>query len=114
MSTSTPATSTPATSAAAAAAAPPTDAAASGVTIASLTAALQEKVGASHVELVDTSGGCGQMFEATIVSDLFVGKTTLMRHRAVNAALKAEIGAVHAWTQRCFTAAEWEKRGGKV
>lgn len=55
-------------------------------------------------------GGCGQSFEAKIVSHLFVKKTTLARHRLVNAALKTEIAAIHAWTPRCFTPEEWERK----
>lgn len=55
-------------------------------------------------------GGCGQSFEAKIVSPLFAKKTTLARHRLVNAALKTEIAAIHAWTPRCFTPEEWERK----
>lgn len=54
--------------------------------------------------------GCGQSFEATIVSSLFEKKRTLARHRLVNAALKIEIAAIHAWTPRCFTPEEWKRR----
>jgi stress-induced morphogen len=55
-------------------------------------------------------GGCGQMFEATIISPAFAKKTTLARHRLVNGILKQEIAAIHAWTPKCFTVEEWEKR----
>lgn len=50
------------------------------------------------------------MFEALIVSPQFEKKTTLARHRLVNGVLKAEIAAIHAWTPKCFTPAEWEKK----
>ncbi|KAB2575515.1 BolA protein [Lasiodiplodia theobromae] len=82
----------------------------SGVTPESLKAALEEKVGAVHVEIADLSGGCGQMFEAIIVSPQFEKKTTLARHRLVNAALKEQIAAIHAWTPKCHTPEEWEKK----
>jgi stress-induced morphogen len=59
-------------------------------------------------------GGCGQMFEAIIVSVQFEKKMTLARHRLVNAALKEEIAAIHAWTPKCFTPAEWEKKRGSA
>lgn len=59
------------------------------------------------------TGGCGQIFEATIVSPEFKGKMTLARHRLVNTALKEEISKVHAWTQKCFTEEEWEKKKEK-
>jgi stress-induced morphogen len=50
------------------------------------------------------------MFEAIIVSPQFEKKTTLARHRLVNSTLKAEIAAIHAWTPKCFTLQEWEKK----
>ena len=50
------------------------------------------------------------MFQAVIVSPQFEKKTTLARHRLVNSTLKEEIAAIHAWTPKCFTPAEWEKR----
>jgi stress-induced morphogen len=43
-------------------------------------------------------------------SSKFKGKTTLMRHRLVNGELKEEIAKVHAWTQKCYTEEEWEKK----
>lgn len=52
------------------------------------------------------------MFEAIIVSPDFAGKTTLARHRLVNATLKQEIAAIHAWTPKCFTPEQWEKKMG--
>lgn len=55
-------------------------------------------------------GGCGQMFEAIIVSPQFTKKTTLARHRLVNNTLKEEIAAIHAWTPKCHTPEEWEKK----
>jgi stress-induced morphogen len=50
------------------------------------------------------------MFEAIIVSAQFEKKMTLARHRLVNGALKDEVAAIHAWTPKCFTPAEWEKK----
>ncbi|KFY08180.1 hypothetical protein V492_06467 [Pseudogymnoascus sp. VKM F-4246] len=81
---------------------------ASGVTVAGLKATLTEKIGATHVEIEDMSGGCGQAFSAIIVSPEFAKKTTLARHRLVNTALKAEIAAIHAWTPKCYTPEQWE------
>nr|POE74365.1 putative bola-like protein c8c9.11 [Quercus suber] len=86
--------------------------ASSGITPETLTSLLQSKLGASHVDIADLSGGCGQMYEAFIVSPQFAKKTTLARHRLVNGALKEEIAAIHAWTPKCFTPEEWEKRQG--
>ena len=50
------------------------------------------------------------MFEAIIVSPQFAKKTTLARHRLVNNTLKQEIATIHAWTPKCFTPEEWEKK----
>jgi len=82
----------------------------SGVTAASLTATLKEKLNASHVQIEDMSGGCGQAFNAIIVSEEFEKKTLLARHRLVNSALKEEIAAIHAWTPKCLTPEQWEKQ----
>jgi stress-induced morphogen len=104
----------------------------SGITPDSLETTLKEKLEASHVDISDLSGrlylilhnfscvslivrcpgGCGQMFEAIIVSPQFAKKTTLARHRLVNNVLKEEIAAIHAWTPKCFTPEEWEKKKG--
>ncbi|KAH0290279.1 bola-like protein [Aureobasidium namibiae CBS 147.97] len=86
----------------------------SGVTPESLKATLFEKLEAHHVDIQDLSGGCGQMFEAIIVSPQFEKKTSLARHRLVNNTLKAEIAAIHAWTPKCMTPAEWEKKKGSL
>ncbi|KAL1590744.1 hypothetical protein WHR41_00546 [Cladosporium halotolerans] len=84
----------------------------SGITADSLAATLRSKLDAAHVDIQDLSGGCGQMFEAIIVSSQFEKKMTLARHRLVNSVLKEEIAAIHAWTPKCFTPAEWEKKKG--
>ncbi|KAF2853908.1 bola-like protein [Plenodomus tracheiphilus IPT5] len=85
---------------------PPT----SGVTMEAIKRKLEQGMQAVHVEIEDMSGGCGQMYEAIIVSPQFTKKTTLARHRLVNATLKEEIAAIHAWTAKCHTPEEWEKK----
>lgn len=60
------------------------------------------------------SGGCGQVFAVVIVSNDFQGKSKLMRHRLVNTALKEEIAAIHAFTQKGFTRDEWKAQGGSL
>ncbi|KAL8286392.1 hypothetical protein RQP46_004409 [Phenoliferia psychrophenolica] len=62
----------------------------------------------THVQVFDVSGGCGSMFEVVIVSPSFEGKTTLKRHREVNALLKDEIAELHAFTQKTFTPKQFE------
>ncbi|KAF2240743.1 bola-like protein [Trematosphaeria pertusa] len=85
-------------------------AASSGVTPEAIKRKLEQGLGATYVEIEDMSGGCGQMFEAIIVSPQFAKKTTLARHRLVNGVLKEEIAAIHAWTPKCHTPEEWEKK----
>jgi len=80
------------------------------ISVSTLEEILRRKLNASHVDVQDMSGGCGQSFEVIIVSPDFKGKTTLARHRLVNNMLKDEIAKVHAWTQKCYTEEEWEKR----
>ncbi|KAM0794441.1 bola protein [Usnea florida] len=82
----------------------------SGITTETLQKTITEKLEAKHVDIEDMSGGCGQMFQAMIVSPLFEKKNSLARHRLVNSALKTEIAAIHAWTPKCFTPEEWEKK----
>jgi stress-induced morphogen len=89
---------------------PVNDAANSGITIADLTAKINDRLQATHVDIQDQSGGCGQMYEAVIVSTVFEKKMTLARHRLVNAALKEEIKTIHAWTAKCLTPEEWAKK----
>ncbi|CEJ91958.1 Putative BolA domain-containing protein [[Torrubiella] hemipterigena] len=87
----------------------------SQITDASLKAAITTRLEATHVEVTDMSeGGCGQAFTTLIVSSKFSGLNSLKRHRLVNAALKEEIAAIHAWTAKCQTPEEWERDAGKV
>lgn len=43
------------------------------------------------------------------MSTKFQGLNSLKRHRLVNASLKDEIAAIHAWTAKCQTPEEWER-----
>jgi len=79
----------------------------------SLTSTLQSKLKTTHIQIEDMSGGCGQAFNAVIVSPEFEGKSLLQRHRLVNGVLKAEIAAIHAWTPRCLTPGQWDKEREK-
>ncbi|XP_016199786.1 protein BOLA2-like [Arachis ipaensis] len=57
---------------------------------------LKSKLNPTHLEVVDTSGGCGASFVVEIVSEEFEGKRLLERHRMVNAALEEEMKEIHA------------------
>ncbi|KAI1305070.1 bola protein [Xylaria venustula] len=75
----------------------------------SLKTALTDRLKATHVEVTDMSGGCGQSFTSLVVSPVFTGQNSLKRHRTVNAALRDEIAAIHAWSAKCQTPEEWER-----
>ncbi|KAM3479107.1 hypothetical protein MY5147_001850 [Beauveria neobassiana] len=82
------------------------------ITDASMREIIVQRLAAVHVEVADMSGGCGQAFTSLIVSPQFRGLGALKRHRLVNAALKDEIAAIHAWTAKCQTPEEWESTRG--
>ncbi|BGP23164.1 bolA family protein [Rhodotorula toruloides] len=63
---------------------------------------------ATHAQVFDVSGGCGDSYEVIIVSPSFAGKTTLKKHREVNDKLKDEIAQLHAFTQKTFTPEQFE------
>ncbi|CAK7222210.1 hypothetical protein SBRCBS47491_004788 [Sporothrix bragantina] len=79
-----------------------------------LVSALRTKLQAENVVITDVSGGCGQAFTAIIVSPQFTGLNSLKRHRLVNAALREEIKAIHAWSAKCHTPEEWAKESNKA
>ena len=84
------------------------------ITPESLTSKLQQSINITHINVEDMSGGCGQAFNAIIVSPEFEKKTLLARSRLVNGALKDEIRAIHAWTPRCLTPEQWEKEQERI
>ncbi|KAJ5482913.1 bolA-like protein [Penicillium diatomitis] len=83
----------------------------SGVTAELLQKKLEVELEAKTVKIEDLSGGCGQAFQAVIVSDKFAGKNLLARHRLVNSVLKEEIPKIHAWTPKCYTTEQYQALG---
>ena len=74
-----------------------------------------------HLEVLNESGahnvpvGSETHFKVVLVSEDFAGKRLLARHRAVNAALAAELaGGVHALALHTYTADEWRERFGSA
>lgn len=54
-------------------------------------------------------------FKVVIVSDEFLGKSLVQRHRAVNALLAEQLaGPVHALSMHTHTTEEWRLKGGQV
>ncbi|KAM4677943.1 bolA-like protein 3 [Discoglossus pictus] len=67
-----------------------------------ITQVLKEKFPlASHVRVVDISGGCGAMYEIHIESEDFKEKRTVQQHQMINKALQEEIKSMHGL--RIFT-----------
>jgi BolA family transcriptional regulator, general stress-responsive regulator len=59
--------------------------------------------------------GSESHFKLVIVSAEFEGKPLIRRHQAVNAILETELrDDIHALSMETLTAADWEKRGGRV
>ncbi|KAJ4843616.1 BolA-like protein 2 [Turnera subulata] len=72
---------------------------------------LQSKLNPSHLEVIDTSGGCGASFEIEIVSEQFEGKRLLERHRLVNGALVEEMKEIHALSiKKAATPDQWRQQ----
>ena len=81
-----------------------------GISSAELESKIRELLKAETVQVIDVSDGCGQAFEVVIVSDLFMGKSTLARHKMVNEALKKEISEIHAFSQKTLTCAQFAQQ----
>lgn len=71
---------------------------------------LTKELDAVHVEVTDESDGCGAKFSVLIVSDKFVGKPLLARHRLVNSILQEELKSIHAFTQKTLTSEQWKAK----
>lgn len=82
---------------------------------------LRERLGATHVEVVDEShlhaghagakGGAGH-FRVTIVSERFAGLTRVAAQRLVYDALAEEMGPeIHALAIRAWTPEQWRAQG---
>ncbi|MFS8884168.1 BolA family transcriptional regulator [Synechococcus sp. R55.3] len=80
---------------------------------------LTEKLQALHVQVEDEShlhighgGGTGGHYRVQVVSPLFVGKTTLQRHRLVYAALAEQMGwSIHALALQTYSPGEVSAQG---
>ncbi|XP_072077970.1 protein BOLA2-like [Arachis hypogaea] len=71
---------------------------------------LKSKLNPTHLEVVDTSGGCGASFVVDIVSEEFEGKRILERHRMVNAALEEEMKEIHTLSvKKAVTPEQWKQ-----
>eukprot|EP00191_Tetraselmis_sp_GSL018_P013008 CAMPEP_0177588024 /NCGR_PEP_ID=MMETSP0419_2-20121207/5992_1 /TAXON_ID=582737 /ORGANISM="Tetraselmis sp., Strain GSL018" /LENGTH=79 /DNA_ID=CAMNT_0019078169 /DNA_START=405 /DNA_END=644 /DNA_ORIENTATION=+ len=62
---------------------------------------LKSGLSAVEAEVKDMSGGCGTMFNISVVSDKFHGLSTVQQHKAVTSVLKDEISSWHGFTLQC-------------
>ncbi len=59
--------------------------------------------------------GSESHFKVTVVSNEFVGKMLVARHRMLNQLLKDELaGPVHALSLHTLTPAEWQEKHGEI
>ncbi|KAL4223492.1 BolA IbaG [Mactra antiquata] len=80
------------------------------ITVDQLKQKLENELEATHLDIVDTSDGCGAKFQALIVSPKFDGKPLLQRHRMVNTAIETEMKEIHAFQMKTLTPEQWEKQ----
>jgi len=90
-------------------------------TAARLDDTLKSKFAPLHLEIVNESGmhnvppGSESHFKVTLVTEQFIGKPLVQRHRAVNQALSDELaGGIHALALHTLTPEEWFAKGGSV
>ncbi|XP_009631238.1 protein BOLA2 [Nicotiana tomentosiformis] len=82
-----------------------------GVTKEQVESSLMAKLNPSHLEVIDTSGGCGAKFSIVIVTEQFEGKRLLERHRLVNGALAEEMKEIHALSiTKALTPEQWKQQ----
>ena len=59
---------------------------------------LEKELAPTKLQVQDTSGGCGAMFNILVESPKFKGKTLVNQHKLVTQILKAQIKEMHGLT----------------
>eukprot|EP01041_Mallomonas_annulata_P013447 gene13447-28507_t len=59
---------------------------------------LRNALNTTKLVVLDTSGGCGAMFNITVESPLFKGLSLIKQHKMVNKIIEAEIKEMHGLT----------------
>ncbi|RDX44975.1 bola-like protein [Lentinus brumalis] len=83
------------------------------ISAADLEAAIRAAIPVAHLEIEDTSNGCGENYAVFVVSEAFEGKNTLARHRFINEVLKEQIAQMHAFSQKTLTPAQYQAHTAK-
>eukprot|EP00232_Nephroselmis_pyriformis_P009768 CAMPEP_0182891854 /NCGR_PEP_ID=MMETSP0034_2-20130328/23513_1 /TAXON_ID=156128 /ORGANISM="Nephroselmis pyriformis, Strain CCMP717" /LENGTH=114 /DNA_ID=CAMNT_0025025489 /DNA_START=205 /DNA_END=547 /DNA_ORIENTATION=- len=58
---------------------------------------LMDALAPAEVSVMDTSGGCGTMYDVKITSDQFAGKTIIKQHKMVTEVLQEDIPQWHGF-----------------
>ncbi|KAH9856272.1 bola-like protein [Lenzites betulinus] len=83
------------------------------ISAATLETAIRAAMPVTHLEIEDTSNGCGENYAVFVVSEAFEGKNTLARHRYINEVLKTEIAQMHAFSQKTLTPKQYQAQLAK-
>jgi len=82
---------------------------------------LREALSPMHLEVINESymhnvpEGSESHFKVVVVAEAFQERPRLARHRLVNEAVAAELGAgIHAFSVNAMTPEEWFARGGEA
>jgi stress-induced morphogen len=67
---------------------------------------LEAELKPSKLEVKDTSGGCGAMFDIKVSSTKFAGQSLVAQHKMVTNAIKAEIKEIHGLTLKTIAIKE--------
>ncbi|EIW56719.1 bola-like protein [Trametes versicolor FP-101664 SS1] len=78
------------------------------ISAATLETAIRAAIPVTHLDIEDTSNGCGENYAVFVVSEAFEGKNTLARHRFINEVLKNEIAQMHAFSQKTLTPTQYQ------
>lgn len=70
---------------------------------------ITDSLSPTHLDIRDTSGGCGAFYQITVVSSQFEGKMTLGRHRMVQTVLKDIIPQMHGLNLFTHTPKQWDE-----
>jgi len=86
-----------------------------------ITNKLQDAINLKHLDVINEShghnvpAGSESHFKVIIVSDDFVDKSLIARHRMVNQVLADELqNHIHALALHTYTRAEWDKNQGEA
>ncbi|MBP0020792.1 MAG: BolA family transcriptional regulator [Cyanobacteria bacterium SBLK] len=82
------------------------------VSLAEVENTIKEHLPDARVKVEDLTGG-GDHLQATVISELFAGKTRVKQHQLVYGALKEELAseAIHALALKTYTPETWEATG---